>query len=93
MAAPGGAHDLVVRLLKIGLPALIGVLKQQTGTFTASLLFLAGSLALAGIIALLFGYAACDEIQNRKKHRRLVRPLMTIRSLPDDSDVQAVDAI
>ena len=25
-AAPGGAHDLVVRLLKIGLPALIGVL-------------------------------------------------------------------
>ena len=39
-------------------PALIGVLKQQTGTFTASLLFLSGSLALAGIIALLFGHAA-----------------------------------
>jgi ACS family tartrate transporter-like MFS transporter len=39
-------------------PALIGVLKQQTDDFTASLLFLAGSLALAGAIALLFGYAA-----------------------------------
>jgi MFS family permease len=39
-------------------PALIGVLKQQTGDFTAALLFLAGSLALAGVIALLFGYAA-----------------------------------
>ena len=25
-AAPGGAHDVIVRLMKIGLPALIGVL-------------------------------------------------------------------
>jgi ACS family tartrate transporter-like MFS transporter len=39
-------------------PALIGVLKQATGDFTAALLFLAGSLAIAGVIALLFGYAA-----------------------------------
>ena len=37
-------------------PALIGVMKEQTGDFTQALLFLAGSLALAGIIALLFGY-------------------------------------
>ena len=39
-------------------PALIGVLKERTGDFTAALLFLSGSLALAGVIALLFGCAA-----------------------------------
>jgi hypothetical protein len=33
------------------------VIKQATGSFTAALLFLAGALLLAALIALLFGYA------------------------------------
>jgi ACS family tartrate transporter-like MFS transporter len=39
-------------------PPIIGVIKQETGSFTAALLFLAGALVLGGVVALLFGYAA-----------------------------------
>jgi MFS transporter, ACS family, tartrate transporter len=38
-------------------PTLIGVLRETTGTFTAALLFMAGTLLLGALIALLFGYA------------------------------------
>ena len=38
-------------------PSIVGVIKQATGSFTAALLFLAGALLLAALIALLFGYA------------------------------------
>ncbi len=38
-------------------PTIMGVMKEATGTFTSGLLFLAGALALGGLIALLFGYA------------------------------------
>ncbi|HEX9882208.1 MAG TPA: MFS transporter [Hyphomicrobium sp.] len=38
-------------------PTIVGVIKQATGSFTAALLFLAGALLLAALIALLFGYA------------------------------------
>jgi hypothetical protein len=34
------------------------VIKQATGNFTAALLFLAGAMALGGVIALLFGRTA-----------------------------------
>ena len=39
-------------------PPIIGVIKQETGSFTAALLFLAGALVLGAVVALLFGYAA-----------------------------------
>ncbi|MGH6802209.1 MAG: MFS transporter, partial [Methyloceanibacter sp.] len=38
-------------------PSIVGVIRQATGSFTAALLFLAGALLLAALIALLFGYA------------------------------------
>jgi ACS family tartrate transporter-like MFS transporter len=38
-------------------PFIVGVIKQATGSFTGALLFLAGALLLAALIALLFGYA------------------------------------
>ncbi len=39
-------------------PPIIGMIKQQTGSFTAALLFLAGALVLGAVVVLLFGYAA-----------------------------------
>jgi ACS family tartrate transporter-like MFS transporter len=39
-------------------PPIIGVIKQETGSFTAALLFLAGALVLGAVVVLLFGYAA-----------------------------------
>jgi cyanate permease len=39
-------------------PPIIGAIKQETGSFTAALLFLAGALVLGGVVALLFGHAA-----------------------------------
>jgi MFS family permease len=39
-------------------PSIVGVIRQATGSFTAALLFLAGALLLAALIALMFGYAA-----------------------------------
>jgi ACS family tartrate transporter-like MFS transporter len=36
-------------------PPIIGALREGTGTFTASLLFLAGMLGLGAVVALLFG--------------------------------------
>ncbi|HSD91722.1 MAG TPA: MFS transporter [Methyloceanibacter sp.] len=38
-------------------PALIGVLREATGNFTAALLFLAGTLLIGALIVLLFGQA------------------------------------
>ncbi len=38
-------------------PPIIGAIKQQTGSFTAALLFLAGALVIGALIALLFGRA------------------------------------
>src|SRR5262245_964187 len=38
-------------------PPVIGVIKQETGSFTAALLFLAGALVLGAVVALAFGYA------------------------------------
>ncbi|MEX1059886.1 MAG: MFS transporter [Methyloceanibacter sp.] len=38
-------------------PSIVGVMRQATGSFTAALLYLAGALLLAALIALLFGYA------------------------------------
>jgi ACS family tartrate transporter-like MFS transporter len=38
-------------------PAIVGVMKQATGTFTAALLYLAGALLVGALIALLFGQA------------------------------------
>jgi ACS family tartrate transporter-like MFS transporter len=38
-------------------PPIIGALKQETGSFTAALLFLAGILIAGAVIALAFGYA------------------------------------
>ena len=38
-------------------PPIIGAIKQETGSFTAALLFLAGALVLGALIALLFGQA------------------------------------
>ena len=38
-------------------PPIIGAIKQQTGSFTAALLFLAGTLVIGALIALLFGRA------------------------------------
>jgi MFS transporter, ACS family, tartrate transporter len=37
-------------------PSMVGVIREATGSFTAALLFLAGALALAAVIALLFGH-------------------------------------
>ncbi len=37
-------------------PSMVGVIREATGSFTAALLFLAGALALAAAIALLFGH-------------------------------------
>jgi MFS transporter, ACS family, tartrate transporter len=37
-------------------PSMVGVIRETTGSFTAALLFLAGALALAAVIALLFGH-------------------------------------
>ncbi|MGH6832947.1 MAG: MFS transporter, partial [Methyloceanibacter sp.] len=37
-------------------PFIVGVIKQATGSFTGALLFLAGALLLAALIALMFGY-------------------------------------
>jgi len=39
-------------------PSIVGLIKQATGSFTAALLFLAGAMALGGVIALLFGRTA-----------------------------------
>jgi ACS family tartrate transporter-like MFS transporter len=39
-------------------PTIVGVIREASGSFTAALLFLAGSLLLGGLIALLFGYVA-----------------------------------
>lgn len=39
-------------------PPIIGVIKQETGSFTAALLFLAGALVLGAFVALAFGHAA-----------------------------------
>jgi ACS family tartrate transporter-like MFS transporter len=39
-------------------PPIIGMIKQQTGSFTAALLFLAGALVLGAVVVLLYGYAA-----------------------------------
>lgn len=39
-------------------PSIVGVIKQATDSFTAALLFLAGAMALGGVIALLFGRTA-----------------------------------
>jgi cyanate permease len=39
-------------------PSIVGVIKQATDSFTATLLFLAGAMALGGAIALLFGRTA-----------------------------------
>ena len=38
-------------------PPIIGAIKQETGSFTAALLFLAGALVIGALIALLFGRA------------------------------------
>ena len=38
-------------------PPIIGAIKQQTGLFTAALLFLAGALVIGALIALMFGRA------------------------------------
>jgi ACS family tartrate transporter-like MFS transporter len=38
-------------------PTIVGAMRQATGSFAAALLFLAGALLLAALIALLFGYA------------------------------------
>ena len=38
-------------------PPIIGAIKQQTGSFTAALLFLAGALVIGALIALMFGRA------------------------------------
>jgi ACS family tartrate transporter-like MFS transporter len=50
-------------------PALIGVLREATGTFTAALLFMAGTLLVGAVIVLLFGYA--------QRARALGSPAMT----------------
>ena len=50
-------------------PALIGVIREATGSFTAALLFLAGALLVGAIIVLLFGYA--------QRARALGSPAMT----------------
>ena len=39
-------------------PPIIGVIKQETGSFTGALLFLASALVLGAVVVLLFGYAA-----------------------------------
>jgi ACS family tartrate transporter-like MFS transporter len=39
-------------------PSIVGVIRQETGSFTAALLFLAAVVAFGGVIALLFGQAA-----------------------------------
>jgi protein-S-isoprenylcysteine O-methyltransferase Ste14 len=39
-------------------PSIVGLIKQATDSFTAALLFLAGAMALGGVIALLFGRTA-----------------------------------
>ena len=36
-------------------PPIIGALREETGTFTAALLFLAGMLVLGAVVALVFG--------------------------------------
>jgi len=45
-------------------PFAVGRLKGATGDFTAALLFLAGSLALGGALALYFGYAERSRVRN-----------------------------
>jgi ACS family tartrate transporter-like MFS transporter len=46
-------------------PYLVGVLKEATGTFTAALLFLAGALALGGLVALVYGHGATPAAAKR----------------------------
>jgi cyanate permease len=38
-------------------PPIIGVIKQETGSFTAALLFIAGALVLGAVVVVVFGYA------------------------------------
>jgi ACS family tartrate transporter-like MFS transporter len=39
-------------------PSIVGVIRPETGSFTAALLFLAAVVAFGGVIALVFGQAA-----------------------------------
>ena len=48
-------------------PALIGNMKEATGTFTAALLFLAGALLVGACMALLFGRVAGTRIRTRPR--------------------------
>ena len=41
-------------------PSIVGVLKEATGSFSAALLFLAGALALGGLMALCFREPGCQ---------------------------------
>jgi MFS transporter, ACS family, tartrate transporter len=39
-------------------PSIVGVIRPETGSFTAALLFLAAVVAFGGVIVLVFGQAA-----------------------------------
>ena len=50
-------------------PSIVGVIRQATGSFTVALLFLAGAMALGGVIALLFGRAVPPQPAGKPSHR------------------------
>jgi ACS family tartrate transporter-like MFS transporter len=51
-------------------PSIVGVIRQATGSFTAALLFLAGAMALGGVIALLFGRTMAPQPAGSPRTRR-----------------------
>ena len=58
-------------------PSIVGVIKQATDSFTAALLFLAGAMALGGVIAVLFGRTArAGASRPRNSPRRRVTTVL-----------------
>ena len=52
------ARQLCRQSRRLAGPSIVGVIRQETGSFTAALLFLAAVVAFGGVIALVFGQAA-----------------------------------
>ena len=55
--------------------SIVGVIKQATDSFTAALLFLAGAMALGGVIAVLRPDRACRRESSPSPRRRVTTVL------------------
>ena len=52
-------------------PTVIGILKEETGSFASAMLFLAGAMACGGVIALMFGWWGGPRTTLRKSARAI----------------------